>query len=130
MRMVDSTKLDTSQSIIDKTDWLLDTPTEVDLTADEIAALKGLASYYPVTNVSVSSDQLDGYTVFDYPISLANGWDYVKKQLGDAMRDKIGVLFISGSLTADEYRSLLDLPDEDTDSSADDADTAESSQNS
>lgn len=25
----------------------------------------------------------DGYTVFNYPISMKNGWDYVKKQLND-----------------------------------------------
>ena len=45
-------------------------PTETDLTADEIAAFKSLVSYYPVTNVSTTSDQLDGYTVFNYPILL------------------------------------------------------------
>ena len=83
VRMVDSSKLDTTQSIIGKTDWLLATPTETDLTADEIAAFKALVSHYPVTNVSTTSDQLDGYTVFNYPISLANGWNYVKQQLGD-----------------------------------------------
>lgn len=56
---------------------------ETDLTAEQTQALKELASYYPVTNISVTSDQLDGYTVFNYPISMANGWDYVKKQLND-----------------------------------------------
>lgn len=88
VRMVDSSKLDTTQSIIGKTDWLLATPTETDLTADEIAAFKALVSYYPVTNVACTSDQLDGYTVFNYPISLADGWNYVKKQLSDS-RDYI-----------------------------------------
>ena len=24
-----------------------------------------------------------GYTVFNYPISMANGWNYVKQQIGD-----------------------------------------------
>lgn len=43
---------------------------------------------YPVTNISVNSKQLDGYTVFNYPISMANGWNYVKQQLGDT-RDYI-----------------------------------------
>lgn len=62
---------------------ILQSPTETALTADEIAAFKALASHYPVTNVSTTSDQLDGYTVFDYPISLANGWNYVKQQIGD-----------------------------------------------
>lgn len=99
VRMVDSIKLDTSQSIIDKTDWLLDTPTETDLTADEIASFKALVSYYPTTNVSTTSDQLDGYTVFNYPISLAKGYDYLKTQLGDT-RDYI---YDMGLMTAEAY---------------------------
>ena len=99
VRMVDSSKLDASQSIIDKTEWALDPPTETDLTADEIAALKGMASYYPTTNVSCTSDQLDGYTVFDYPISLAKGYDYLKTQLGDT-RDYI---YDMDLMTAEAY---------------------------
>ena len=61
----------------------METPTEIDLTDEEIAAFKALASYYPTTNVACTSDQLDGHVVFDYPISLASGWDYLKTQLGD-----------------------------------------------
>ena len=56
---------------------------EIDLTPEEVQALKELATYYPVTNISVNSEQLDGYTVFNYPISMANGWNYVKQQLND-----------------------------------------------
>lgn len=56
---------------------------EEDLTSEQVEALKMLSTYYPVTNISVNSEQLDGYTVFNYPISLANGWNYVKKQLND-----------------------------------------------
>lgn len=59
------------------------TPEEIDLTPEEIAAFKALATYYPVTNISVNSEQLDGYTVFNYPISMKNGWNYVKQQLND-----------------------------------------------
>lgn len=59
------------------------TPIEEELTPEEIAAFKALATYYPTTNISVNSEQLDGYTVFNYPISMKNGWDYVKKQLND-----------------------------------------------
>ena len=44
------------------------------------------------------------------------------KGFDDAMRTKIDVFYALGRLTAEEYRKLLDLPDEDTDSSADDAD--------
>ena len=47
------------------------------------AKLRTLVTNYPVTNISVTSDQLDGYTVFNYPISMANGWNYVKQQLND-----------------------------------------------
>jgi hypothetical protein len=63
--------------------FALDTPEEIDLTREEISAFKALSTNYPVTNIEVSSDQLDGYTVFNYPISMANGWNYVKKQLND-----------------------------------------------
>lgn len=63
--------------------YQLETPIEIDLTPEEIAALKALATYYQTTNISVNSEQLDGYTVFNYPISLANGWNYVKQQIGD-----------------------------------------------
>lgn len=74
-------------------------PTETDLTADEIAAFKALVSYYPVTNVSTTSEQLDGYTLFNYPISIANGWNYVKKQIGDT-RD---YLYDIDLVTAEAY---------------------------
>ena len=83
VRKVDSSKLDNTQSIIDKTEWLLAEPQETDLTTEQITAFKALATYYPTTNISINSEQLDGYTVFNYPISLANGWNYVKQQLND-----------------------------------------------
>lgn len=83
VKMVDSSKLDNTQSIVDKTEWLLAEPQEIDLTIEEITAFKALATYYPTTNISVNSEQLDGYTVFNYPISMANGWNYVKQQLND-----------------------------------------------
>lgn len=63
--------------------YILATPIETPLTQEEASAFKQLMTYYPVTNISVTSDQLDGYTVFNYPISMKNGWDYVKKQLND-----------------------------------------------
>lgn len=58
------------------------------LPGDIQAKLRTLVTNYPVTNISATSDQLDGYTVFNYPISMANGWNYVKQQLGDT-RDYI-----------------------------------------
>ena len=83
VKMVDSSKLDNAQSIVNKTEWLLAEPQEIDLTQEEVQTLKALATYYPTTNISINSEQLDGYTVFNYPISMKNGWDYVKKQLND-----------------------------------------------
>lgn len=62
---------------------VLKVPKEIDLTDEEVQALKALATYYPTTNISVNSEQLDGYTVFNYPISMQNGWNYVKQQIGD-----------------------------------------------
>lgn len=53
------------------------------LPEDIQVKLQTLVTNYPVTNISVTSDQLDGYIVFNYPISLANGWNYVKQQLND-----------------------------------------------
>lgn len=84
------------------------TPTETDLTADEIAAFKALASHYPVTNVSATSDQLDGYTVFDYPISLAKGYDYIKQQLGDTRDYLYGIdLMTAEAYVNSEYAAAL-----------------------
>ncbi len=53
------------------------------LPEDIQVKLQTLATNYPVTNISVTSDQLNGYTIFNYPISMENGWNYVKKQLND-----------------------------------------------
>ena len=59
------------------------TPEEIDLTEEELQSFKLLQAYYPTTNISINSEQLDGYTVFNYPISMENGWNYVKQQIGD-----------------------------------------------
>lgn len=67
---------------------ILATPEEIDLTPEQVQAYKPLSTNYPVTNIEVSSEQLDGYTVFNYPISMAEGWNYVKQQIGDT-RDYI-----------------------------------------
>lgn len=84
------------------------THTETDLTADEIAAFKALVSHYPVTNVSTTSDQLDGYTVFNYPISLAKGYDYIKQQLGDTRDYLYGIdLMTAEAYVNSEYAAAL-----------------------
>lgn len=61
---------------------------EIDLTDEELEAFKKLETYYPVTNILTTSDELDGYTTFNYLVSLENGWNYVKQQLSDS-RDYI-----------------------------------------
>lgn len=86
--VVDDSKLDPTVSITDNTDLLLDEPIEVDLTPEEAQMLRDLATNYPTTNVFVTSDQLYGYTEFNYPVSLAEGWNYIKQQFGDT-RDYI-----------------------------------------
>lgn len=63
--------------------YALSSPTEEDLSLEQIKFLKSLATNYPVTNITIGSEQLDGYTVFNYPISMQNGWNYVKQQLND-----------------------------------------------
>lgn len=63
--------------------YILKTPIEEDLMAEQVQALKALKTYYPTTNIKNTSEQLEGYTVFNYPISMANGWNYVKQQLND-----------------------------------------------
>ena len=68
--------------------YALSSQTEEDLSLEQIKSLKSLSTNYPVTNITVGSEELDGYAVFNYPISMANGWNYVKKQLGDT-RDYI-----------------------------------------
>ena len=63
-------------------------PTVTDLTDEEVQEFIELATYYPTTNVIITSDQLDGYTKFNYPLSMENGWNLIKEQLGDT-RDYI-----------------------------------------
>lgn len=83
---------DTTTSSDDFNNWILNNKPfvllpvlkeELPLTSEQTQALKALTTYYPTTNISVNSEQLDGYTVFNYPISMQNGWNYVKQQLND-----------------------------------------------
>ena len=61
----------------------LASPIEDGLSTEQIKSLKSLSTYHPVTNITVGSEELDGYAVFNYPVSMANGWNYVKQQLND-----------------------------------------------
>lgn len=63
--------------------YALSSQTEEDLSLEQIKSLKSLSTNYPVTNCDVDSEELDGYAVFNYPVSMANGWNYVKQQLND-----------------------------------------------
>lgn len=63
--------------------YTLSSPTEEDLSLEQIKSLKSLSTHYPVTNITVGSEELNGYAVFNYPVSMANGWNYVKQQLND-----------------------------------------------
>ena len=86
------THIDEAKNYFDNNDvyacYPIPTPEEIPITLEEVSTFKQLLTYYSVTNISVNSKQLDGYTVFNYPISMANGWNYVKQQLGDT-RDYI-----------------------------------------
>ena len=78
-----SANVATSKLTGEKVFLALIVPEEISITQEEIRAFKELAVYYPVTNVNVASEQLNGYTVFNYPVSMKNGWNYVKQQLND-----------------------------------------------
>lgn len=61
-------------------------PEEIDLTQEEIIAFKALSTYYPKTYINAESEQLNAYTMFNYPVSMEKGWEYVKQQIGDTRK--------------------------------------------
>lgn len=65
---------------------LLETPVEINLTQDQIEAFKALSTYYPKTYIDAESEQLEAYTMFNYPVSMEKGWEYVKQQIGDTRK--------------------------------------------
>lgn len=66
--------------------YALVTPEEIDLTPEAIEAFKALSTYYPKTYISAESEQLEAYTMFNYPVSMEKGWEYVKQQIGDTRK--------------------------------------------
>ena len=100
VRIVDSSKLDNTQSIVNKIEWLLAEPQKTDLTKEEITAFKALATYYPTTNISVNSEQLDGYTVFNYPIHFEEEWNKTQKEIGGLKEDLSNII-------QDQYEILI-----------------------
>ena len=116
VKMVDSSKLDNTQSIVNKTEWLLAEPQETDLTKEEITAFKALATYYPVTNISVNSEQLDGYTVFNYLTPFEDEWNKTQKEIGSLKTE-------TGSLKEDvdeKGTALTDIQKKMSDSNSND----------
>lgn len=59
---------------------------KINLTQDQIEAFKTLSTYYPKTYINAESEQLDAYTMFNYPVSMEKGWEYVKQQIGDTRK--------------------------------------------
>ena len=53
--------------------YQLATPTTIDLTDEEVQAFKELSTYYPTTNVFVTSEQLNGYAEIKYPTTDVSG---------------------------------------------------------
>lgn len=80
-RLIDSSKLDNSVSIIDNTALLLESETAIDLTDEQVNALKALSTYYPTTNVAVTSDELGGYVTFNYPLCFDKAAEYASGSL-------------------------------------------------
>ena len=66
--------------------YALSTPTEIDLVKEEITAFKALSTYYPKTYINAESEQLNAHTMFNYPVSMEKGWEYVKQQIGDTRK--------------------------------------------
>jgi hypothetical protein len=59
---------------------------EINLTQDQLEAFKALSTYYPKTYINAESEQLNAYTMFNYPVSMEKGWEYVKQQIGDTRK--------------------------------------------
>lgn len=66
--------------------YALSTPTEIDLVKEQITVFKALSTYYPKTYINAESEQLEAYTMFNYPVSMEKGWEYVKQQIGDTRK--------------------------------------------
>lgn len=66
--------------------YVLSVPVETGITEEEIEAFKALSTYYPKTYINAESEQLNAYTMFNYPVSMEKGWEYVKQQIGDTRK--------------------------------------------
>lgn len=50
--------------------YVKQTPTEEDISAELLAQLRALTSYYPSTNLAITSDDINGNASFSYPLNL------------------------------------------------------------
>lgn len=66
--------------------YALSVPVETDITEEQVKAFKELSTYYPKTYINAESEQLNAYTMFNYPVSMKKGWEYVKQQIGDTRK--------------------------------------------
>lgn len=66
--------------------YVLSVPVEIDIMEEQIEAFKALSTYYPKTYINEESEQLEAYTMFNYPVSMEKGWEYVKQQIGDTRK--------------------------------------------
>lgn len=83
--------------------YALATPEEINLTPEEIEAFKALSTYYPKTYINAESEQLNAYTMFNYPVSMEKGWEYVKQQISD---DRKYIYDMDTKLTETEASAL------------------------
>lgn len=81
----------------------LNNSVEIKLTQDQIEAFKALSTYYPKTYISAESEQLEAYTMFNYPVSMEKGWEYVKQQISD---DRKYIYDMDTKLTETEASTL------------------------
>lgn len=103
VRMVDGSKLDTTQSIIDKTEWLLATPTEESLSEELAEKLLALKTYAGVTNIFVSSTELSPMVELEYGAGTAGA--YVLQALNLA---KINELNIAALTTSNNTEATIE----------------------
>ena len=81
----------------------LATPEEIDLMPEAIEEFKALSTYYPKTYITAESEQLEAYTMFNYPVSMEKGWEYVKQQISD---DRKYIYDMDTKLTETEASTL------------------------
>jgi len=82
-KTVDDFKTYVQSNIVDV---LLQLNTPMEFNEMLVLPLQSAKTQYPTTNIIIRSDSRDGllgYSTFNYPVSMKNGWDYVKQQIND-----------------------------------------------